>query len=43
MGLIKSVNDITYELQGQKTEKEIINYTETKTKYKNLDKKTFIL
>lgn len=23
MGLIKSVNDITYELQGQKTEKEI--------------------
>ena len=26
-----------------KTKKDIINYAETNTKYKNLDKKTFIL
>ena len=26
-----------------KTKKDIINYAETSTKYKNLDKKTFIL
>lgn len=37
MGLIKSVNDITYELQGQKTEKEIKKKQQTRKRLLKTD------